>query len=476
MLAGLAQLVRQKWIATNVTQDGLYAAPSTLIWSYLVSGGYGSCNYTVAACPRILTVMAARVEGSQHCNSETGSIDTSTAIIDTVFGKANTHTLNLESQSVSLMICQLHLFDKPAVSPFPRAATDKMKFLCLHGAYGNIAAFRVQLKPMMDLLEADGSASFEFIQGRVSVAPPPGFESYFGPKPHFRFLKDRGEAEASAVEGIRVFPEAETPEDALRALMPKDDVQVGFADARGLALDQLYEALDADPEIAGIIGYSEGASAAATLVYDEQERMRSEGYVPRIKAAIFFMGWPALTAENVPALSDEVENLLEVPSLHITHTKTVRLHCTISSMTTWLCFSTVRVVTLSLDTAKDNSVEFVAPAVAAKRLDSAVDIPYLRNKQSCAFLQSTFWHKLESEASGSHRLYTCKGRNHVRFKQSFELLTKHKLRCVLLTCDAGQNFWQFKHTRRLKLIIPDSAIFKSGLSSFRHAIDYGQDH
>lgn len=54
MLAGLAQLVRRKWIATNVTQDGLYAAPSTLIWSYLVSGGHGSCNYTVAACPYVI--------------------------------------------------------------------------------------------------------------------------------------------------------------------------------------------------------------------------------------------------------------------------------------------------------------------------------------------------------------------------------------------------------------------------------------
>lgn len=242
--------------------------------------------------------------------------------------------------------------DHPASFASTVERLTKMKFLCLHGAYGNIPvsdilltifrckllmsqqAFRVQLGPMIDALESDGSASFVFIQGRVSVAPPPGrsdkahqsgfdlitlvgFESYFGPAPHYRFLKDRGEAEASAVEGIRVFPEAETPEDALRALMPRDDMQIGFADARGLALEQLYEALDADPEISGIIGYSEGASAAATLVYDEQERMRSEGYVPRIKAAIFFMGWPALTAENVPALSDEVENLLEVPSLHI---------------------------------------------------------------------------------------------------------------------------------------------------------------
>lgn len=188
---------------------------------------------------------------------------------------------------------------------------------------------------MIELLESDSSASFKFIQGRVPVTPPPGryisdssyhqgleltvyagFESYFGSGPHFRFLKDKGEAEASAVEGIRVFPEADTPEDALRLLMPEGETTVGFAEAREAALEQLYEALDADPEIGGIIGYSEGAAAAATLIYDEHERAKSEGYVPRIKAAIFFMGWPAIS-ETGPVLSDEVEDLLEVQSLHI---------------------------------------------------------------------------------------------------------------------------------------------------------------
>jgi hypothetical protein len=79
----------------------------------------------------------------------------------------------------------------------------------------------------------------------------------------------------------------------------------------------LYAALDEDVEICGVIGYSEGASAAATLVFDEQERMKSEGYEPRIKAAIFFMGWPALTGECVPALVDEIDHVLEVHSLHI---------------------------------------------------------------------------------------------------------------------------------------------------------------
>jgi hypothetical protein len=71
-----------------------------------------------------------------------------------------------------------------------------MKFLCLHGAYGNIPVStvlmivcsqililsktaRVQLGPMIELLESDGSASFDFIQGRIPVTPPPGTSSKF---------------------------------------------------------------------------------------------------------------------------------------------------------------------------------------------------------------------------------------------------------------------------------------------------------
>ncbi|KAI4729292.1 putative DUF341 family oxidoreductase [Aureobasidium sp. EXF-10728] len=274
-----------------------------------------------------------------------------------------------------------------------------MKFLCLHGAYGNIPAARVQLGPLVEILESTGSASFKFIQGRVPVTPPPGFESYFGPGPHYRFFKDKGEAEASAVEGIRVFPEADTPEDALRALMPRGETKIGFADARQAALEQLYGVLDADPEINGVIGYSEGASAAATLIYDEQERMRSEGYVPRIKAAVFFMGWPALTSKNVPALSDEVEHLLEVRSLHIVGANdpykdgALALYNlfdddmavffdsagghTIPRHGKLLQELAQAVKDLIVDIPETSSTELSEPVMVSKRLDSAVNIPIL---------------------------------------------------------------------------------------------------
>ncbi|KAI5251278.1 putative DUF341 family oxidoreductase [Aureobasidium subglaciale] len=274
-----------------------------------------------------------------------------------------------------------------------------MKFLCLHGAYGNIPAARVQLGPMADLVEADGTASFKFIQGRVPVTPPPGFESYFGPGPHFRFLRDRGEAEASAMEGIRVFPEADTPEDALRALMPAGDARIGYVRAREDCLAQLYEELDADPEICGIVGYSEGASAAATLIYDEQERMRNEGYVPRIKAAVFFMGWPALTGESLPALSDEIDDLLEVHSLHVVGANDPYKDGALALYNLFddnmaIFFDSAgghtiprhgkmlqelgqAVKDLVVTVQDDASIDLPQPKIA-RRLDSAVDIPTLR--------------------------------------------------------------------------------------------------
>ncbi|CAD0016299.1 unnamed protein product, partial [Aureobasidium pullulans] len=184
---------------------------------------------------------------------------------------------------------------------------------------------------MIDILEADGAASFDFIQGRVPVTPPPGFESYFGPGPHFRFLRDRGEAEASAVEGIRVFPEADTPEDALRALMPAGEAKIGFAGAREAALEQLYEALDADPEICGVVGYSEDGALALYNLFDDN-------------MAIFF---DSAGGHTIPRHGKLLQELAEA------------------------------VKGLIANVHEDDSVQLPEPVKVAKRLDSAVNIPDL---------------------------------------------------------------------------------------------------
>lgn len=82
-----------------------------------------------------------------------------------------------------------------------------MKFLCLHGAIGNPENFSVQLDPLIRELSNDGAAEFIFATGKVEVHPHSGFEEYFGPGPHYRFLDDGGLAEQAMLERVRDFPE-----------------------------------------------------------------------------------------------------------------------------------------------------------------------------------------------------------------------------------------------------------------------------
>lgn len=106
----------------------------------------------------------------------------------------------------------------------------------------------------------------------------------------------------------------------MRALMSAENGMTPNG-SREETLRYLYKTIEADDEICGVIGYSEGASAAATLILDEQERMRLAGITPRIKCGIFFMGWPALNGDGVPALADEMDESIDVATLHVVGAK-----------------------------------------------------------------------------------------------------------------------------------------------------------
>lgn len=192
-----------------------------------------------------------------------------------------------------------------------------MKFLCLPGAYGSSDKFRVQLTPILKDLVSDNAATFHFIHGPHEAVPPEGYEEYFGGKPYYRFVKF--EAEAGGVDvlsRIRDFPEGASSEDILRELMT-----VGVHDGRESlrnAIEYLYRIMDEMGPFDGILGYSEGASIAATLLLIEQRRFADEGIPPMFKCAIFFAGWPPMTPElDAMVLADESDLLIEVPTCHI---------------------------------------------------------------------------------------------------------------------------------------------------------------
>ncbi|KAF7592122.1 hypothetical protein BBP40_000670 [Aspergillus hancockii] len=189
-----------------------------------------------------------------------------------------------------------------------------MKFLCPPGAYCTAKTFQAQLKPICDHLASDGSTSFVFIQGTVPVTPPAEFEGFFGPQPHYAFLKPD---DISAVKfNMRNFPKLETPEDTLRLAL-KVAGQPTFSDIAPL-MDRLVHILDSDGDIDGVIGYSEGAEIAASLVLEETRRQKECGRIPQIRYATFIGGWPPVnpaTHRVVPA--DEVREIIKIPTCHV---------------------------------------------------------------------------------------------------------------------------------------------------------------
>jgi hypothetical protein len=75
--------------------------------------------------------------------------------------------------------------------------------------------------------------------------------------------------------------------------------------------------MDEEGPFEGIIGYSEGATIAATLLLTELQRHEEEGRLPTFKCAVF-AGWPPMTPDaEYMVLSDQSDLMIEVPSRHV---------------------------------------------------------------------------------------------------------------------------------------------------------------
>ncbi|KAF7533433.1 hypothetical protein G7054_g7093 [Neopestalotiopsis clavispora] len=193
-----------------------------------------------------------------------------------------------------------------------------MKFLCLPGAYGNVKAFQVQLGPCVAEIEEAGQNEFVWTQGTYNVNPPEGFDDFFGEGPYYRFFDYDSHQEFGVFEKIRDFREGANPEETMRQLMADGASQLSGSFDK--ALQVLIDILDADPTIEGIMGYSEGAVAAASLILEESRRLQDSGRPRRIKRAVFFAGWPPLTLEDGKVqilLADQSEVFIDIPTLHV---------------------------------------------------------------------------------------------------------------------------------------------------------------
>ncbi|KAK3936335.1 serine hydrolase FSH [Diplogelasinospora grovesii] len=196
-----------------------------------------------------------------------------------------------------------------------------MKFLCLPGAYGSAKNFQVQLGPLAEELEKRGLATFSYSQGIHEVDPPAGWEDYFGARPLYRFLDTtRGDA-FEVLRRLRHAPRGLNPEDTMRLYQNAGTAEDWHQRAWREVLDSVFDTIYADPEIDAIIGYSEGAMVAASLVVEEGLRSERSGCPRQIKFAIFISGAPALKLEGpdrvTAQLFDESGTVIKIPTFHI---------------------------------------------------------------------------------------------------------------------------------------------------------------
>ncbi len=131
-----------------------------------------------------------------------------------------------------------------------------------------------------------GLATFAYMQGEHEVEPPVGWEHYFGSRPLYRFL-DAGENDAfEALRRVRQLPRGLTPEATLRLFEdPSVEVPESFRQKFRDALDRIHRAIEEDPEIDAILGYSEGAMLAASILHEENQRWINNKKPRRIKVS-----------------------------------------------------------------------------------------------------------------------------------------------------------------------------------------------
>ncbi|KAG7007050.1 hypothetical protein G7Y79_00011g029480 [Physcia stellaris] len=165
-----------------------------------------------------------------------------------------------------------------------------LKFLCLPGAYTNADTLRVQL---VKALESEGLLSFRFTQGAYEADPPPGFETWFGNPPHLRFLEELKFSEFDVdLQRLRFFEPLDNSEDSMRELFRGGEVP--STETIHNMLDPLYRVLEEEGPFHGVLGYSEGAGVAATLLVSNQRRCEAQGIENTLTNAIFFSGAPPL--------------------------------------------------------------------------------------------------------------------------------------------------------------------------------------
>ena len=86
----------------------------------------------------------------------------------------------------------------------------------------------------------------------------------------------------------------------------------------GVTLDYLYNVMEDEGPFDGVIGISEGASVAATLLIEDIQACKAKQTRSRFRCGIFYIGAPAWWADGSKAwLAEEHGQVIDLPTCHV---------------------------------------------------------------------------------------------------------------------------------------------------------------
>ena len=186
-----------------------------------------------------------------------------------------------------------------------------------------LAPFRVaadnlscEQAPVMYELAKTEKVGFYFVNGPIEAPAATGIaDQYEGP--YYRFFDSGAPHITQLTATVESFlRQAKSPEDCGRSLRALGLEDVGSARACDFLQD--YVGQHKDGPFDGVLGFSEGGSIAASLIFRQSGAKQAVSF----KFAIFICSLPPFRSDrNDIMLADEIDERVKIPTAHIVGSK-----------------------------------------------------------------------------------------------------------------------------------------------------------
>lgn len=173
-------------------------------------------------------------------------------------------------------------------------------------------------------LLSDNTATLYFIDGLTECLPTkipiyeaaPPFLTHYDFKATEEFLNMVSEKDLDLWAAEQGFNNEVIPEVTMRTVL--NSIQSKHGETVSMAHDYMQQVMDHHGPFHGVIGASEGAVAAASVLIRDLEMCRENNCKSSFKCGIFMVGFPAIDNFGRWILSDDGSDLrITVPTCHI---------------------------------------------------------------------------------------------------------------------------------------------------------------